>query len=119
MKIIEKEQARTYLQPCLSELTSYTNQYGCSQAQNLICATSGQYSGYCSCATNNYFDTSSSQCVSKKLNSVSCTNVTECRTDLGLVCENTCKCPTGYIWSSTSSICSLFSFCWLNNFPLF
>jgi len=107
LKQKHKEQPRTYLQPCLTELTSYTNPYGCSQAQNLICATSGQYSGYCSCATNNYFDTSSSRCVSKKLNLASCTNVTECRSDLGLVCDNTCTCPTGYFWSSTASICRL------------
>jgi hypothetical protein len=77
----------------------------------LYCSKTGLYAGYCICANNYYFNTSSQQCSAQKLNGIYCSNSIECREDLGLYCSSTnmCECSSGYHWLSSSS-CRLYIF---------
>ena len=99
------ESRRTYLQSCLTEQNSFNDKV-CSTQQNLICATSGQLAGLCSCQTNFYFNALALQCEAQKLNSDECTSITECRSDLGLNCiNNICQCSSEHFWSTASVSC--------------
>lgn len=81
----------------------------CSTTQNLICANTGDLAGYCTCASNQYFDKTQNKCLSMKIASKSCISSVECRQDLGLSCVNgICKCKTNYYWNDTSACSMIF-----------
>ena len=89
----------------------------CSKTQNLICQTTGDLAGLCSCPTYYFYDTNTSSCINQYTEGRYCRNTTYCRSDLGLSCtSDTCQCSTGYYWSSESSTCGIFYFILSFNF---
>ena len=103
--LINKDEFRTYLQPCLTRQGDYDNR-ACSSQQNLTCSVTGEFAGHCYCQATYYFDNGTMKCVPKKLNMVDCSLTAECREDLGLYCAyGKCICKSTDYWSVALSTC--------------
>jgi len=98
-----KESIGSYYESC-------TFDSGCDSTKSLICAVSGENTLICDCPSTFYWSGTTSSCQSKLLNTVTCSNTTQCRTDLGLYCDvgvtNRCKCPANQFWDGHS--CGIF-----------
>lgn len=60
---------------------------GCIASQNLICATSGVWTGTCACPTDYYWDNSTAVCAMKKLWNQTCASLYECYDGGYLSCQ--------------------------------
>ncbi len=100
---------RGYMEKCQRPQGTFDNT-ACSSSQNLLCQSTGDFAGYCTCNINQYFDKNQNKCLSMKIASKQCNSSVECRQDLGLSCVNgICKCKIDYYWNDTSA-CSLVHF---------
>jgi hypothetical protein len=76
--------ALTYGNPCIS---NYSCQY---LTQNSICRN-----GICSCPSLKYFNTIQKNCTNQQLINQPCSLSTDCRSDLGLICDSgLCECDS-------------------------
>ena len=76
-----QENTRTIGQSCAISEGIYSN-LACSS--NLTCVTTGDTAGVCYCGPLYYFST---YCLPRKSINVTCASTSECRTDLGLLCN--------------------------------
>jgi hypothetical protein len=94
-----------FMSPCTIVSNNIWGNLSCTT--NLTCAAYGDYAGYCSCLPLYFY---SSYCIPQYLNGVACTSNSQCRSDLGLFCNQTsgylyCMCNTSSYWSTTSLVC--------------
>jgi hypothetical protein len=104
-----KDNKRSYLDSCLTAQGSFDNS-SCLASKLLHCAKTGSAAGYCICQKFYYYDTILLICRQQKLNGISCSSTSQCRTDLGLSCiSGSCQCTSSKMyWSSSLANCSNF-----------
>ena len=99
-----------YWQPINLNCLSYKNFNESCSLINLCYSPLNCTNGICLCSNlNNYYDTTTKNCLLQKSINITCLGASSCRSDQGLACLNgMCQCSQiNYKWSIERSMCIL------------